>query len=504
MPIRVKHAQDINKLDKHNVAAIITCHNYGRFLEECIQSVINQSCSFDEIVVVDDDSTDNTFDIVSKFEDRGVRYLSVHWHEVSSSRNSGAEATRSHILCFIDADNVLGPKFVEKLLPEFIDQDLAISYAPFAAIDAQGNLLPDGCPIHDIGYEDLSRWNGIDACCLVRREALDSINGWKHTKVSCFEDWFTWREISRRGWKWKYFNEKLWFYRKHSDQVTNRRNFNDCYIEEIRSLHLAVVSIFSGRNWALPMWARGIEKLDWPCERLHLVAIDNSCDPEFNVALRRTAEIACRDWSGQTFYSLPTQANSTTSNEDWATNAWRLPDGYRIGRIMAGLYMTAVGQIPPICDLVLSVEDDIEIVSADPLAHLTEGLLPDTMAVAGMVRFRNPYADERGERYVIANTVSQWTPWQGEPIRYDADRSDIQDIDSSHFACTLFRARAWRLDGRSPGPLLARRGNVNGAEDMLSTWHDVASCSNWRRAGWKHKLHWGVRCKHWASEKEWS
>ena len=59
------------------VDAIITCHNYGRFLADAIDSVLAQSHPNIEIVVVDDGSTDDTAAVAARYAERGVRYVTA-------------------------------------------------------------------------------------------------------------------------------------------------------------------------------------------------------------------------------------------------------------------------------------------------------------------------------------------------------------------------------------------------------------------------------------------
>lgn len=55
------------------LTVIVTAHNYGHYLDECLQSVLHQSRRPEEILVVDDASTDDTADVVARWSDRGVR-----------------------------------------------------------------------------------------------------------------------------------------------------------------------------------------------------------------------------------------------------------------------------------------------------------------------------------------------------------------------------------------------------------------------------------------------
>lgn len=483
---------------RDDVAAVITCHDYGRYLDQCLDSVLAQSYPFAEIIVVDDASTDETREVAER---RGACYLRGDWHSPAAARNAGLCVTSAPILAFIDADNWLMPDFVARLLPGLADLDRGLSYAPYVPVDEAGRPIHFACPVHPIDDDELASYNAIDTCCLVRREALASVGGWQPLPVVGYEDWHTWHRIVRRGWKRSYCPERLFCYRRHPAQISQATRQDLAYIEMQRSFDLAVVTPFCGRRELLPQVMRSYAQLDWPPERLHLVAVDNSCDPAFGDALRMVLDVTCRDWASVTVVRDGRRNSGDATQAEWASNAWLRNDGHTIGANMARVYMHAVRHLPPCCDLVLTIEDDIEIVSPQPLARLTEALAHDTVAVAGVVRSRFQ-TNRAGEPQVIVTQVRSWDPFDGSLVDDEPDRADIMEIDASHFACTLFRAFAWRLQDPRDRPLLARRSSVNG--DGRQPWHDVASFSNWRRLGWRAMVHWGVRTRHWRTDGSWA
>ena len=91
------------------VDAIITCHNYGRFLGEAIESVLAQDHPNLRIVVVDDGSTDDTAAVAAAYAGRGVRYLQAPQGGAGQARNAGLRATSSPLVAFLDADDAWLP-----------------------------------------------------------------------------------------------------------------------------------------------------------------------------------------------------------------------------------------------------------------------------------------------------------------------------------------------------------------------------------------------------------
>jgi glycosyltransferase involved in cell wall biosynthesis len=93
-------------MTKMCVSAIITAYNSEVFVAEAISSVLEQTYPVDEIVVVDDGSTDHTRDIVESFSQKGVRYIYQENRGPGAARNCGIRETSGELIAFLDADDV--------------------------------------------------------------------------------------------------------------------------------------------------------------------------------------------------------------------------------------------------------------------------------------------------------------------------------------------------------------------------------------------------------------
>ena len=89
------------------VSIIIPIYNYGHFLAEAIDSVINQTYRPIEVIVVDDGSTDNTANIATSYPD--VQYIYQPNQGVSVARNTGISKARGKFIAFLDADDIWLP-----------------------------------------------------------------------------------------------------------------------------------------------------------------------------------------------------------------------------------------------------------------------------------------------------------------------------------------------------------------------------------------------------------
>ncbi len=85
------------------VSVVIPCFNYARYLPEALQSVLDQTRPPDEIIVVDDGSTDETAAVAARYP---VRVISQTNQGIAAARNTGISASLGEALAFIDADDL--------------------------------------------------------------------------------------------------------------------------------------------------------------------------------------------------------------------------------------------------------------------------------------------------------------------------------------------------------------------------------------------------------------
>lgn len=130
---------------------IVSSYNYGRFLNEAIDSALCQTYANTEVIVVDDGSTDDSRQIIAAYGDRILPVLKDNGGQASAF-NAGFTASRGQAVFFLDSDDVLLPAAVENSIAFFQDPSFAKAHWPLTVIDEHsretgkviGTNLPEG------------------------------------------------------------------------------------------------------------------------------------------------------------------------------------------------------------------------------------------------------------------------------------------------------------------------------------------------------------------------
>lgn len=142
------------------VTVIIPVYNAQRYIDECLRSVLAQTHSNLDVVVVDDGSTDRSAGICRRYAeaDPRVRVLSKANGGQSSARNLGLDQARGSYVMFVDADDLIMPWCVESLLADVADTGCDVATAAF--------LMSADVPTAPISRAEGRRevMSGVEAC----------------------------------------------------------------------------------------------------------------------------------------------------------------------------------------------------------------------------------------------------------------------------------------------------------------------------------------------------
>ena len=225
---------------KHLVSIIIPTRNRCTLLQETVGSVLAQTHKNLELIVVDDQSGDETWSWLASLSDARVKPIHLDQHaERSKARNIGLKAAQGEYVLFFDDDDLLP----ESALATHIE---ALTKYPEAVATLSGYLTfdPEGheqsfpivrsTTLRTIWRELLFGWAATAGQALFRIDILRSVGAWDE-RYSFAEDHELWLRMTRRG-PVVLLPELLQKYRIHSGQT--RPNDVDARLTELREIHI--------------------------------------------------------------------------------------------------------------------------------------------------------------------------------------------------------------------------------------------------------------------------
>lgn len=220
-------------MTKMRVSAIITAYNSEVFVAEAISSVLEQTCPVDEIVVIDDGSTDHTRDIVESFSQRGVRYIYQKNQGPGAARNCGIRATSGEFLAFLDADDVwLKDKIKIQLdfLSEHPEVALVSGFAWWWNVLKDDRFISGEVPKSIVSLRrDLLVYNkiGNPSRVMLRRSVLMDVGVFSEN-IRWGQDWDLWIRIITR-YNAAILPKPVIVYRWHEKNLSHTRGWERLY-----------------------------------------------------------------------------------------------------------------------------------------------------------------------------------------------------------------------------------------------------------------------------------
>lgn len=132
------------------IAVVIATYNYGRFIVDAIESALAQQPAFDEVIVVDDGSTDGTADILKRYEDRALLINCSNGGQVAACLTGMRAATTDYVY-LLDADDYLAPGMVAAVKPLLASRPAKVQFQ-LEGVDASGAPLDSVFPAYPDEY----------------------------------------------------------------------------------------------------------------------------------------------------------------------------------------------------------------------------------------------------------------------------------------------------------------------------------------------------------------
>lgn len=220
-------------INRPKVSVIITTFNRANYIRQAIESVFNQSYQDFEIIVIDDGSTDNTREILKKYNNK-IRYLFQENRGLAYSRKLGASLSKGNYIAFLDSDDVWLPEKL-KIQVDTLDKDpeLALVCSESYVINDSGEIVGHlkRTSRDKESYINLFERDFIlTLTVIVRRQCYNDIGGFDETLLGV-DDYDCWLRLASK-YKFKYLDFPLSKYRIHEHNMS--KNLEIMLKEEIK------------------------------------------------------------------------------------------------------------------------------------------------------------------------------------------------------------------------------------------------------------------------------
>lgn len=201
------------------VVVVIPCYEQAGFLPDTVASVCAQTYHELEIVVVDDGSPDDTAEVTERLAaahpNRAIRLLRQANQGLAPSRNRGIEASSAEYVLPLDADDLIGPAFIEACVRELDARpDVSIAYGSLRYF---GEIDEFHAP-SEYDLVALTHGNLFPCTALYRRRAWAEVGGYDEGLTS-YEDWDFWLGCGERGHLGVYVPRPVFYYRKRKGSM---------------------------------------------------------------------------------------------------------------------------------------------------------------------------------------------------------------------------------------------------------------------------------------------
>ncbi len=182
------------------VSVIIPAYNCERTIFDTVKSVLDQTFSDFELIIVNDGSTDSTLDVISRIEDPRIIILSHQNSGANFTRNRGLEYATGKYIAFLDSDDIWKVNKLELQVKALEDNpDVSLAYSWVDRIDQTGKLIRRGSRLNVSGnvyaYLLLSDFLENGSNPLIRKDALDTVGNFDES-LRAAQDWDIYLRLS--------------------------------------------------------------------------------------------------------------------------------------------------------------------------------------------------------------------------------------------------------------------------------------------------------------------
>lgn len=216
------------------LSCLIPVHNGAKYITECLASVSIQKVKFNQIIIVDDGSTDNTASLISMLSKSLNIDIEYHYtpkqKTISDVRNKLLELNKCEYISFLDADDVWHPNktIIQKT---FLDDNKGSTVVIGKLIQFKGDLKN----ISKLKVKEPQK-NFLLQSAMIRKSCFDLVGGFD-TNITCGEDieWY-YRYVKKSLIDINHLEDIVLFYRRHLDNITNDSQMRKKNLDKLLSI----------------------------------------------------------------------------------------------------------------------------------------------------------------------------------------------------------------------------------------------------------------------------
>lgn len=231
-----REISETSRLSRSTVSLMIANYNYGRFLPQAVDSVLSQSRAPDELIIIDDGSTDTSPELLDRYRDRATVISNGTNQGIVPTFRRAVESSSGDYLAFLGADNRLRSDFVERCKAALdADPDAAVAYTDVALFGPRSHILAGRVGAAPTLAEDVYLWrfpdptpealsrleteNFLHGSSMYRRTDYEAVGGYRQAGGP--EDHDLFRRMLATGRRSVHVREPVLEYRQHSGEQAN-------------------------------------------------------------------------------------------------------------------------------------------------------------------------------------------------------------------------------------------------------------------------------------------
>jgi glycosyltransferase involved in cell wall biosynthesis len=203
------------------ISIIIPCYNDAQYIEQSVQSALNQTYPYKEIIIVDDGSNAETKAILKKIEPRITKLITQENQGQSTARNVGIKAAKGEYILILDSDDYFEPTFCEEAITAFkSDENIVIVTCQANLLFPDGStqpFIPQGGNIGNFMYANCALGTSM-----FKKADWAKVGGYDETMRRGLEDWEFFINLLKNGGYCYVIPVKLFNYRKREFSTTSR------------------------------------------------------------------------------------------------------------------------------------------------------------------------------------------------------------------------------------------------------------------------------------------